>query len=145
MIKRHDGLPGVDDFARTRRAHIDDAVDRRLDFGVREPDVGLGLLRGGGGLRVLIRLHLTAAHGDLLAVGLRECDLRALRLRLTLQGINLRLIGLELRPCVVEVLRGRHPFAREILRAARKFRRADSRSAVAAACCASVAARLDSA
>ena len=52
-MQRDDRLPGVDDLACARGAHVDDAVDRRVDLGVGEPHVGLGALRRGRGLLLL--------------------------------------------------------------------------------------------
>src|SRR5207249_4766571 len=37
----HHRLSGVDDFARAHRTDVDDAVNRRVDFGVAQADVGL--------------------------------------------------------------------------------------------------------
>src|SRR5262245_57206238 len=113
--KRHDRLAGVDYLARPRSADVDDAIDRRFDFGIGEADIRFGLLSGGSGLRVLVRLDLASPHGDLLAVGSRERDGRALRVRLPFQCINLGLVRFELRPRLVEILRGRDTLARQIL------------------------------
>src|SRR5262249_9720515 len=77
--QRYQRLSGVDDFAEPHRADIDDAVDRRVDFGVGQAHVRLGLLRLRGGALVLVADQGAALHGDLFGVGAGQRDRRALR------------------------------------------------------------------
>src|SRR5215831_3128811 len=93
--QRDDRLAGVDELAGAGGADADEAVDRRVQLGVAQADVGLGALRRGGGRQVLVDLDLVAARRDLLGVGPRQRDGAALRLDLPGQGVDARLRRVE--------------------------------------------------
>src|SRR6185295_18304407 len=67
--QRDDRLARVHDLSNPRGADVDDAVDRRVELGIGEADVGARLLCLGRRLLMLVGLQLTAADRDLLGVG----------------------------------------------------------------------------
>ena len=90
------------------------------------------------------RLHLAAADGDLFGVRMRERERRTLRLHLLFQRVDPRLGGVKRGPRLVERLRRVDALLRRLrVRSNTSF--AFSRSAVAAICCASAEASVDSA
>ena len=95
--------------------------------------------------QVLAGLDLAAARGDLLGVGARQGHRGALRLDLAARASRAsRLRRVERGPGLIELLRRGDALLGQVLGAV-EVRRAFSRSAVAAATCASLEASVDSA
>src|SRR5665213_1938759 len=80
--QRHDRRAGGYHLAGANGAHVDDAVQGRMNLRIGEADVGLRGLRGGGGA-LLLRAHQRAPlHRHLLGLPARELERGALRVRL---------------------------------------------------------------
>ena len=138
------GWPGGDDFTGSRRAHVDDAVDRRADLGVGEADVGLGPLRGRRRLHVLVRLRPGCAARRPARRSRAPAPLRRAARPPACQRVDAALRGLVRRARLIELSCRPTPSIRQSAVRSR-VNRAFSRSATAAACCASAAASVDSA
>src|SRR5450432_4469009 len=100
--QREDRRARGDDLARAHGAHIDDAGEWRMDLGVAEPDVRLGGLRGGGGALLLRAYQCAPLHGDLFLLTARELERGALRVRLAICRLGLRLRDEELGALLID-------------------------------------------